>query len=61
MVWGDFQSIVVESSKTHVKTTLETRLNDREGEITRLRSDYEKLQAELIEIAKIQAKPKKGE
>ena len=31
---------------------LETRLSDRDSELERLRADYEKLQTELIEIAK---------
>lgn len=37
-------------------TALETRLGDRDDELKRLRADYEKLQADLIEIAKLQAK-----
>lgn len=43
------------------KVSLQARLSDREGELVRVRSGYEKLQAELIEIAKMQAKQKKGE
>lgn len=42
------------------KTALETRLSDRDSELERLRGDFEKLQAELIEIAKAQTKDKKG-
>lgn len=34
------------------KTALETRLDDRDSELARLRSDYDKLQAELLAIAK---------
>ncbi len=41
---------------TAKNTALETRLGDRDDELKRLRADYEKLQAELIEIAKLQAK-----
>ena len=43
------------------KVSLQVRLSDREQELVRVRSDYEKLQSELIEIAKMQAKQKKGE
>ncbi len=40
------------TSLNTVKTALETRLSDRDSELERLRGDFEKLQSELIEIAK---------
>ncbi len=39
--------------------SLQARLGDRDTELQRLRADYEKLQAELIEIAKNQGRSKK--
>jgi len=49
------------SGLTTERTALETRLNDRDAELERLRGDYDKLQAELIDIAKKQAVAEKGE
>lgn len=44
---------------TTQNAALETRLADRDCELERLRSDYDKLQAELITIAKAQAETTK--
>lgn len=44
---------------TTQNAALETRLVDRNSELDRLRSDYEKLQTELIAIAKAQKTPTK--
>ena len=49
------------SGLTTERTALETRLSDRDAELERLRGDYDKLQAELIDIAKKQAVAQKGE
>jgi len=46
---------------TTKNTAFETRLNDRDSELERLRADYDKLQDELIEIAKMQTKAGKGD
>jgi chromosome segregation ATPase len=40
------------SHLTTEKTALEARLSDRDAEVDRLREDYEKLQKELVAIAK---------
>ena len=45
---------------TAKNTALETRLGDRDDELKRLRADYERLQTELIEIAKSRAKDEKN-
>lgn len=49
----------VQAHATELKTqnaALESRLNDRDKELDRLRADYAALQAELVAIAKEQAK-----
>jgi DNA-binding transcriptional regulator GbsR (MarR family) len=49
------------SSFTTEKTALETRLSDRNEEMKRIRGDYEKLQAELLDIAKQKVKAAQGD
>lgn len=44
---------------TTQNTALQTRLDDRDAELERLRADYDKLQTELLEIAKAKAKEEK--
>ncbi|VAW42618.1 hypothetical protein MNBD_GAMMA01-1392 [hydrothermal vent metagenome] len=45
---------------TTINTALETRLSDRDDELARLQTNYEKLQSELIEIAKMQVQTKES-